>query len=283
MKRVYYIVIVMINCLFICACGLDSDIKKAKEKMNNFISDEVIADLNKTCGINDLTFEIEFEDGYKLSDEAHLDCKVELISEDIERYSDLVISDKEKIEELLNIFRRIYAIRDDYEYEKTHFIFGENEIGFNFLFSDYFSTIIIEGCDGNVYEYGVDSDYEHLYLNSTVLYEKIEESYGKNYNASSDDNNEYIGSYDATLEYGSGSVLICVSEDAMDRYMTAINKGYQGTLDEMFSNGEIAYTEKNTKCNIIEKKLTRCQVKLLDGSYAGNTVWTIIEALQEKK
>lgn len=64
--------------------------------------------------------------------------------------------------------------------------------------------------------------------------------------------------------------------------MTALNNGYQGTIDEMTANGEIAFTEKNTKCNIVDKKITKAKVKLLDGSYAGNTVWVIIESLQEE-
>ena len=122
--------------------------------------------------------------------------------------------------------------------------------------------------------------------------EKEEIDYNQSYafghdETSSDENttsipNSYSGTYDAKLKYGSGSVLICISEDAMDRYMTALNEGYQGTIDEMISSGEIAYTERNTKCNIVEKKFTRCKVKLLDGSYAGNTVWTINEALQKE-
>ena len=36
------------------------------------------------------------------------------------------------------------------------------------------------------------------------------------------------------------------------------------------------------KCNIVKKKSTKAQVKLLDGSFAGSTVWVIIESLHEK-
>lgn len=93
--------------------------------------------------------------------------------------------------------------------------------------------------------------------------------------------NSYSGTYDATLEYGSSEVLICASEDAMERCMSAVNNGYQGTLDEMLESGEIAYTPKGTKCNIVDKKITKCKVKLLDGIYAGNTVWVVIESVQE--
>lgn len=92
----------------------------------------------------------------------------------------------------------------------------------------------------------------------------------------------YSGSYDATLSYGGDSVLICASEDAMDRYMTALSKSDRDTINSMIMNGEIAFAENNTKCNIVQKKLSRAKVTLLDGVYEGNTVWVIIEALQEK-
>jgi len=92
----------------------------------------------------------------------------------------------------------------------------------------------------------------------------------------------YTGSYDAQLSYGSGSVIVFASEDAMDRYMTALAKGYQGTIDEMVANGEVGYTAKDTKCNIVEEHFTKAKVKLLEGAYEGSTVWVVIEALQKK-
>lgn len=64
--------------------------------------------------------------------------------------------------------------------------------------------------------------------------------------------------------------------------MTALSKSDRDTINEMIMDGEIAFAENNTKCNIVQKKLTRAKVTLLDGVYEGNTVWVIIEALQEK-
>lgn len=88
--------------------------------------------------------------------------------------------------------------------------------------------------------------------------------------------------YDATLKYGTGKVEIFASEEALDRYTTAMVNHYEGTILEMAMNFEVAYTEENTRCNIVKEKLTRTQVKLLDGSYAGNTVWVYREAVQKK-
>ncbi len=91
-----------------------------------------------------------------------------------------------------------------------------------------------------------------------------------------------ITEYDATLEYGDGSVLIFISEDAMSRYMTALAEGNKGTISEMLTNGQVGLTDKGTKCNIVKSGLTKYQVKLLDGNYAGNTVWVIMESVKRK-
>lgn len=99
------------------------------------------------------------------------------------------------------------------------------------------------------------------------------------YSSSSDDT---VTSYDATLEYGSGSVLVAVSKDAMDRYMSALANDNQGTIDELENEGQIGWTSKGTKCNIVDRGIGTYQVKLLDGLYAGNTVYVISESVNEK-
>lgn len=93
--------------------------------------------------------------------------------------------------------------------------------------------------------------------------------------------NPYSGSYDATLDYGGETVLICADEDSMDRYMTALSKNDRERINEMIMTGEIAFAENGIKCNIIKSKATRVQVELLEGVYAGSTVWVVIEAVQK--
>lgn len=119
--------------------------------------------------------------------------------------------------------------------------------------------------------------YDEILKNDETIY-KDTYYYGSHKN---NENKEII--YDAILEYsGTTGVLICISEDAMDRFMTAVNSGHEGTLQELFLDGQCAYTEQGTKCNIVDKKFTKAKVRLLDGAYAGNVVWVVIEALQEK-
>ena len=100
-----------------------------------------------------------------------------------------------------------------------------------------------------------------------------------NSNSSSDDSISSVSVYDATLEYGSTDVMIAIDEDAMDKFFDAITNEDEGSLDSLIANGQIAYTAKGTKCNIIKNEITKYQVELLDGDYAGNTVWVILESV----
>ena len=139
-------------------------------------------------------------------------------------------------------------------------------------------VIHVNTSSGRDYEFSYYVNYDQVKIDGEWVYmEKVRDvEYASTPNA-------YSEAYDAKLKYNeTDGVLICISEDAMERFMSAVNNGNEGTLEELFLNGQCAYTEQGTKCNIVEKKLTRCQVTLLDGSYAGNTVWVIIEALQEE-
>lgn len=157
--------------------------------------------------------------------------------------------------------------------------FYQKPDGYNFFdFKNEFLDI-----DGVSYEFVNKEEEEEYYKQLEEKYDREEQ---KNSNNNSSDEStipSYSGPYDAELRFsGTDGVLICVSEDAMDRFMTAANNQNEGSLYELLLNGEVAYTEQGTKCNIVDRKFTRCQVKLLDGSYAGSTVWVVIEALQEE-
>ena len=89
-------------------------------------------------------------------------------------------------------------------------------------------------------------------------------------------------SYDATLRYGTGSVVVFSSKDAMDRFMSAMANENQGTIDEMLASGEVGYISAGTKCNILEEHLTWGRVKILEGAYLGSSVYVVSEAIQKK-
>ncbi len=93
--------------------------------------------------------------------------------------------------------------------------------------------------------------------------------------------NSYTSSYDATLEYGSGGVLVAMTEFSIDRYLSAVNNGDQCTMEKMESNGEISWTAKGTKCNIVDRGIATCDVKLLDGIFAGYTLCVLTESVRD--
>lgn len=92
--------------------------------------------------------------------------------------------------------------------------------------------------------------------------------------------NEYEPVSDATLSYEGDTVMVFTSEEAMSRFTKAIINDLQGTIQEMLQSGEAMPVPKGTKCNIIKTKLSRCQVKLVDGEHAGESVWVVIEAVK---
>lgn len=88
--------------------------------------------------------------------------------------------------------------------------------------------------------------------------------------------------YNAFLEYGSDSVVIADSKEALSEFLTNVANDNESAITDMVSNGLIAYVEKGTKINIIEKKLSTAKIKILEGLYEGVDCWTIIEAVHEK-
>lgn len=280
MKKIYTALCMCLCCLLV-GCG---NIEDVNEKMTNCVNNEIVKQFNDNELINDFAVkDIKYEVTEDWETGMSVKCRLYIKSKELEKYADTNKDDKETIDKLLNIFRHIFEVQHNLSESQYLYELGKREIYYDLFLSDNYRTmIIVKDTAGNSFRYEKDESTENLWINNSQLY--IYESA----HASEDDSSSgsslisYTGSYDAKLAYGSGSVLICISEDAMDRYMTAINKGYQGTIDEMTANGEIAYTEKNTKCNIVDKKMTKAKVELLDGSYAGNTVWVIIESLQEE-
>lgn len=270
--------------------SLSNIIEIGKEKMTDFVTNEAIPSFNQKCGINDITISnLDFKECGTFADSTILDCKVELESKEIEKYSTITTEDKDKIEELLNIFRNIYSIRAEFPRSSYSYMIKKREITFNFELGEYYSSIIINDTNGKSYKYTTNGDSETLSTKaasdiiSTVLFQKMSESYEKRSSSSNNTTSNYSENYDAELrQNGASKVMIFISEDAMKRFMTALDNNNQGTIDELFSEGQVAYTENGTKCNIVEKKLTKVKVKLLDGLNAGTTVWVVIEAVQEK-
>lgn len=88
--------------------------------------------------------------------------------------------------------------------------------------------------------------------------------------------------YDATLEYGSGSVVIANSKNDLDNFLKSVDQGHTAAIENMVNKGLIAYVSRGTKVAIMEEKITVTKVLILEGLYEGVEAWTIREAVKEK-
>lgn len=230
-------------------------------------------------GLNiDATYELkQNSDSYK-DGVLTLTCVVKYTSDDINQYRD-VGYDSAEAKKLCFLLKDIA----EYEQKTLHYTYTSDDGTVKIDVPDDYGNpriAVYDDKEQNKYEYSYVVGYDELEINGDYAYMESDGSYQPS--SSSSSSSSYTGSYDATLEYGSGSVLVCISKDAMDRYLSALNNSNQGTIDEMESSGEIGWTAKGTKCNIVDRGIGTYQVKLLDGIYEGNTVYVISESVNEK-
>lgn len=88
--------------------------------------------------------------------------------------------------------------------------------------------------------------------------------------------------YDATLSYGSGDVIVASSIDNLDSYLSYLSKDDKDSIWAQLLNGEVAYVDSGTKVNILQNKIATTKVRILEGTYKGNEVWTVSEAVHKK-
>lgn len=263
-------------------------VKLAKLAEEQFITndyEEYINTLQEKSGLNDLQADLEFvynyEDDYdKETDTLYLEVNVSFISDEIDNYyTDLDNGrDAEELAKLLKDLEKTYK-KATYTYDFQED--GKVELK---IFEEKIPRINVKTSSGRNYKFYINYNTYNVEIDGdNVYYERTQKNNTSTSSKSSASSSSYTGAYDAKLKYsGTDGVLICASEDAMDRFMTAVNNGNEGTLQELFLNGQCAYTEQGTKCNIVDKKIGKCKVKLLEGPYAGNVVWVVIEALQEE-
>lgn len=281
--RKFTLIFSFLLCILLSGCNEASKAAElatyAKEQFMEDDYKSYIQKLRDVSGLDDLEAEMKthyyVEYNYD-SNSKTLDAEgvLSFKSDDIDKYytTEYNANSSDELAKALNNLKKEY-------YKETTYTYNSSKWTVNLKITNGTSSEIhVITSSGRDYELSYYGDYDTIEIDDSIVYNKEARNDYSDNNSSS----EYTGSYDAKLSYGSGSVLICSSEDAMDRYLTAVSNGNQGTIDEMTTNREIAFTERNTKCNIVDKKITKAQVKLLDGSYAGNTVWVIIEALQEE-
>lgn len=285
MKKITLVISCIFLCMVLTGCGGKSNAESlasfGKEQFLENDYDTLIQDLREKSGLDDLeatvSISYDYENDYDKEQKfLSANCVLHFRSDDIDDYytTDYNSNASEQLAKVLNGLKFVYDDNKIFKYTNL-----DGTVVLHIPNGRSLVYITVKTSNERTYELSCVTDWDTVMIDDDYVYMK---EVRNDYTTSSNDNS-YTGAYDATLKYsGTDGVLICVSEDAMDRFMTAVNNGNEGTLEELFLDGQCAYTEQGTKCNIVDRKLTKCQVKLLDGSYSGNTVWVVIEALQEE-
>lgn len=271
--------------LFLVGCGSEANAEKlaeyAKEQFMENDYDDYIKNLREKSGLSDLDIEMNISDYYnydKKNKELMAQGNLTFTSDEIDNYYTPGSQEEElkDLADILNKLKEAYYEKSRYKYTNSK---GTVYLDISNGVSDQF---FVTTSSGREYKFSYYGNYDDIEVDGELVY--IEQVRNDDYstNSSNSVSNSYTGEYDATLEYGTGRVLVAISKDAMDRYLSAINNENQGTIEEMENSGEIGWTEKGTKCNIVDRGIGTYQVKLLDGLYAGNTVYVVSESVQEK-
>ena len=277
MNRVYKILLLMAVGIIMSGCGFQNLDKLAAFGEEQFLQndyDSYIRNLRAASGLDDLKADVTVsyseERGYdKATKTLNASCVLTLYSDEINQYYTKDYN-SEKAEELMYI---LTDLKDEcskatiYEYQS-----GDSTVKIS-VSSGTSEYICVNTSQDREYTFDCYGGYDSVMIDRDYVYmNKVK----------GDDNTSstYTGSYDAKLIHGSGAIVAFTTEDAMERFTSAMVKDQQETIDTMVISGEVIYVEKYTKCNVITKKLTKAQVTLLEGSYSGKTVWVAIEAVQ---
>jgi hypothetical protein len=171
-----------------------------------------------------------------------------------ERFSKLTLEDKKEI----------------YKFIKSRYKYYDKKDGGNT--GDKYSDIIWK-------EASEKYNLAEHYITEIWLDTDVYTAFAQDNEPGSDENGVEV--YDAVLDFDNGNALIAIDEETLDRFMDALVRGEVGTINELYENHKVAEVPKGTKVNIIERKLTRAKVRILDDIYKGNEVWVLIESIKD--
>ena len=77
-------------------------------------------------------------------------------------------------------------------------------------------------------------------------------------------------------------MIVASSIDNLDSYLSYLSKDDKDSIWAQLLNGEVAYVDSGTKVNILQNKIATTKVRILEGTYKGNEVWTVSEAVHKK-
>lgn len=237
--------------------------------------DNMIAAVKEKCDISEISAELVMDEDYYDSDYKKKDRTlyvggdIVFTCSDIDQFlsAEKNSDDANKLQSYMHSMR--YAFKD-YHFTEYSGLYGKVHLILNY---DEMKVISPSG-HTFTYTYTYNNETQTIYIDEKEVYHYTKKS--------KQDDTGYSGSYDATLSYDNGDSLICKSDDILERYMSALVQNNQGTIDELVNSGDVTTVPKGTKCNIVQSGLTKCQVKILEGSHTGETVWVLVESVHKK-
>lgn len=198
----------------------------------------------------------------------------EILGNDYDNIRSIAVSSQEKYDAMSIVDKAqvIKYIYDQYDYYDA--IDGKNT-------GDKYSETIWKDAAAKfgISNYHIDliwANSEATTYYSTYLKNNSSENYDQPKNTKNP-----VTTYDAKLVYGNGSVIVAISEDALDSFFNALANNNDAAITELLNEGLIGETPKGSKVAIIKTGILKYQVRLLDGPYEGNTVWVISECVQK--
>lgn len=98
----------------------------------------------------------------------------------------------------------------------------------------------------------------------------------------SEETDDYVGQYDAVLSNSGYGVVVAVTKEAMDEYISALSKNNKDTIQSLYSLGYIAKISEGTKVDVIETGISMSEVRILEGIYKGYNFYSINECIEIK-
>ena len=77
-------------------------------------------------------------------------------------------------------------------------------------------------------------------------------------------------------------VVVAVTKEAMDEYISALSKNNKDTIQSLYSLGYIAKIPEGTKVDVIEAGISVSEVRILEGIYKGYNFYSINECIELK-
>ena len=92
-----------------------------------------------------------------------------------------------------------------------------------------------------------------------------------------------FGVSEATLSFGTGTVVVGTSKEYLDLFLKTVNEGNSAGITDLYNEGCIFFFNDGTRAIILDEGLTVTKIMIAEGLYNGIEGWTIMEAVHKQR